>query len=132
MAMLFLSNAKKEYFAYRLLSMCVEKKIGYAHTCVTLLHMRITDQRSRICVWWSQRVQHPLLPIRERGEIHPNMYILMMQVLESLVQKMGFGIWPYVQGKVIVGGHKISQECSFWVTKNNCLNESIICNISIV
>ena len=74
MAMLFLSNAKKEYFAYRLLSMCVEKKIGYAHTCVTLLHMRITDQRS-LCVV-VQRVQHPLLPIRERGvEGDPPKYV---------------------------------------------------------
>ena len=88
----FLSNAKKEYFAYRLLSMCVEKKIGYAHTCVTLLHMRITDQRS-LCVVVPKSSTPFITNSRERRD--PPKYVHTYDVGIRIIGTKD-GIWPYV------------------------------------
>lgn len=89
----FLSNAKKEYFAYRqiIVNVCVEKKIGYAHTCVTLLHMRITDQRS-LCVVVVPKSSTPFITnSRERRD--PPKYVHTYDVGIRIIGTKD-GIWP--------------------------------------
>ena len=76
----------------RLLSMCVEKKIGYAHTCVTLLHMRITDQRS-LCVVVPKSSTPFITNSRERRD--PPKYVHTYDVGIRIIGTKD-GIWPYV------------------------------------
>ena len=94
----------------RLLSMCVEKKIGYAHTCVTLLHMRITDQRS-LCVVVVPKSSTPFITnSRERRD--PPKYVHTYDVGIRIIGT--YKRWDMAIGRSHSRGHKIPQRMGFF------------------
>ena len=94
MAMLFIKC--KEYFAYRL-SMCVEKKIGYAHTCHIITY---ANNWSEEC---GPKEFNTLYYLFEREGRSTQ---ICTKVLESSVQKMEYG-------EREVGGIKYSKNALF-------------------